>query len=117
MTTLKTIALGAVIAIASSSSSLAATTPGQPTDRLSLTDAQQKEAYNDLYMSPFAQTPPSGFKAVVGAVVPRSIATGRMPSKAATAVPVLRSYSFGIIKNKVLIVNPSDNKVVDVISS
>jgi hypothetical protein len=118
MTKLKTVALlTAIVVFASSDLSLAKPSPDRPTDRLSLTDAQQARAYDDLYMSPFAQTPPPGFKAVVGAVVPYSIATGRMTSKAASDVPALGPYKFAMIKNKLLIVNPLDNKIAEVVSS
>jgi hypothetical protein len=82
-----------------------------------LTITQQKRAYDDLFMPPFAQTPPSGFEAIVGAVVPKSIATAPVTSKAVNDVHKLQPYEFAMIKNKLLIVNPSDHKIAEVISS
>ena len=39
-----------------------------------------------------------------------------VPSKAARAVPSLRPYDFAMVQGKLLIVNPSDKKVAEVIS-
>jgi hypothetical protein len=115
MTNLKTVALAGMTLLVVSGVSMAAV-KSQPTDRVSLTDTQQKKAYGDLFMPPFAQTPPSGFEATVGAVVPKSIATAPITPKAAADVPKLRLYDFAMIKNKLLIVNPLDNKIAEVVS-
>jgi hypothetical protein len=116
MTILPRLVLAATALLGSAGFSLAATTPRQSADQLSLTKMQQKDAYGDLYMPPFAQTPPPDFKPAIGAVVPHSIAIGRMPPKAVSAVPALSDYKFAMIKDKILIVNPSDDKVAAVIS-
>jgi len=116
MTRLERLILTAIALLGSAGLSLAATTPRQPEDHLHLTEMQQKNAYDDLYMQPFAQTPPPGFKPAIGAAVPHSIAIGRMPPKAVSAVPALSDYTFAIIENKILVVNPSDDKIADVIS-
>jgi hypothetical protein len=119
MTNLQRASLAGMTLLASFWVSLAAAAepPARPTDRLSLTTTQQKTAYDDLFMPPFAQTPPSGFEAIVGVIVPKSIATARVTSKAADDVPKLRPYQFAMIKNKLLIVNPLDHKIAEVISS
>jgi hypothetical protein len=39
-----------------------------------------------------------------------------MPQKAANQLPALRPYDFAVLQDKLLIVNPNDKKVVDVIS-
>lgn len=62
------------------------------------------------------QTAPSGFNAIVGAVVPNSVTTAPVPSKAAGAVPSLKPYDFAILQKKLVIVNPSDNKIAEVIT-
>jgi hypothetical protein len=116
MTMLQRLVLTAIALLGSAGLSLAATTPRQPADQLNLTETQQKKAYDDLYMQPFAQTPPPGFKPAIGAVIPHSIAMGRMPPKAVAAVPALSDYRFAMIKNEILVVNPSDDKIADVIS-
>jgi len=85
-------------------------------DTLSLTSTQQKTAWSDLYMESMNQAAPSGFDPVIGAVVPNSVTTAPVPPKAASAVPALKPYDFAQLQNKVVIVNPSDNKIAEVIS-
>ena len=93
------------------------TTMAQPaSDTLSLTSAQQKTVWNDLHGQATEQKAPSGFNATIGAIVPSTVKTEPVPSKAATSVPALKSFNFAMVDGKLLIVNPSDKKIVDVIS-
>jgi hypothetical protein len=85
-------------------------------DTLSLTSTQQKTAWNDLYVPSLNQKAPSGFHAIIGAVVPNSVTTAPIPSKAASAVPALKPYNFAMMQKKLVIVNPSDKKIVEVIT-
>jgi len=85
-------------------------------DTLRLTSAQQKMVWNDLHGQATEQKAPSGFNATVGAIVPSTVKTEPVPSKAATSVPALKSFNFAMVNGKLLIVNPSDKKIVDVIS-
>ncbi len=114
-----TMASAATMSTATSSN----TTPSNTTsaapkagDTLSLSGTQQKTAWNDLYMGSLDQTTPSGFSATVGAVVPNSVTTAPVTSKAASDVPALKPYSFAMVQKKLVIVNPSDHKIADVIS-
>ena len=84
-------------------------------DTLRLTSAQQKMVWNDLHGQATEQKAPSGFNATIGAIVPSTVKTEPVPSKAATSVPALKSFNFAMV-NGMLIVNPSDKKIVDVIS-
>jgi hypothetical protein len=112
------IALAAAVLLSGVSMASAATMSksAKAGDALSLTSTQQKTAWNDLYMKSMNQTAPSGFDPVVGAVVPNSVTTAPVPPKAASAVPALRPYAFAQLQNKVVIVNPSDKKIAEVIS-
>jgi hypothetical protein len=56
-------------------------------DSRTLTGPQQKTAWHDLYMGSLNQKVPSRFNAVVGAVVPSSITTAPVTSKAARDIP------------------------------
>jgi hypothetical protein len=62
------------------------------------------------------QTAPAGFSATMGSVVPSTMKLQPIPEKTAKDVPSLKPYDFAVIQGKVLIVNPSDRKVVEVIS-
>jgi hypothetical protein len=85
-------------------------------DTLSLSSTQQQTAWKDLYMGSLNQKPPAGFDVKEGAVLPRDIATAPVTSKAATDVPALKPFDFAMVNGKLLIVNPSDKKIVEVIS-
>jgi hypothetical protein len=110
-------AAGAPAALAAGTSSTS-TTMAKPgaSDTLSLPSAQQKTAWNDLKSQASNQTAPSGFQATVGSALPASVKTMPVPSKTATAVPALKPYDFAMVAGKILIVNPSDKKIVEVIT-
>jgi Protein of unknown function (DUF1236) len=113
------IGLAVAALLVSSAAVVSAATMSNPvkaSDALSLTSTQQKTAWNDLYMPSLNQKAPSGFHAIIGEVVPNSVTTAPIPSKAAQAVPSLKPYDFAMVQNKLVIVNPSDKKIVEVIT-
>jgi hypothetical protein len=85
-------------------------------DSLHLTNAQQKTAWKDLYMKSLNEAAPSGFHLTAGAALPKAVATGRMTAKAAGDVPALKPYRFAVLEKKLLIVNPTDKKIAEVIA-
>jgi hypothetical protein len=90
-----------------------ATTAG---DTLALSATQQKEVWKDLSRHATNQTAPSGFNATVGTAIPSGISTYPLPRQAARDVPAVKPYRFAMLQNKVLIVNPSDKKIADVVA-
>lgn len=86
-------------------------------DDLSLTTAQKKSAWNDLSKEAISQRAPSTFFPSVGATVPNDITLRSIPIKVASRLPTLRPYRYARLPDEVLIVNPRDKKVVDVIDS
>lgn len=119
---------GATAASAAGMSSTAASTPAttpstsstggmsaaSASDSLTLTSSQQKTAWKDL-KGKNKEKPPSGFTATVGSVVPGKLKIKPMTSKAASDVPALKPYDFAMVKHKLLIVNPSDRTIANVI--
>lgn len=85
-------------------------------DTLSLSAAQQKTAWNDLYTGVLNQKTPVNFNAKVGAVLPSGVTTATMTTKASSDVPVLKPYRFAMVQKKLVIVNPNDHKIADVIT-
>jgi hypothetical protein len=85
-------------------------------DMLSLSATQQKAAWNDINKTASNQTAPSGFTAMKGQTVPKTLKIERVPRQAARDVPALQAYDFAKVSGKLLIVNPSDKKVADVIT-
>jgi hypothetical protein len=95
----------------------ASSTMSKPaSDTLSLTSTEQKSAWKDLNGHVTNQNAPSGFQPKVGAAVPSSIKLEPIPAQAATDVPSLKSFDFAMVQGKLLIVNPSDKKIADVIT-
>ena len=85
-------------------------------DTLSLTASQRKTAWNDLNKGASEQTAPKGFTAKVGAVFPSSLKTEPVPTNLASDVPALRPYDFAMLQKKIVIVNPTDKKIAEVIT-
>jgi hypothetical protein len=90
-------------------------TQSMATDSLSLTTSQQKQAWNGIESQATKQNAPASFTASIGATVPQEIKLSPVPAKVANEVPKLRPYDYALISNKLLIVNPKDKKIVDVI--
>jgi hypothetical protein len=87
-----------------------------PKDTLSLTADQQKTAWNDLSSQAKKQTAPPSFFRSVGNVVSGSVKLEPVTAKAAGDIPALRPYDFAMMEGQLLIVNPSDRKIVAVIT-
>src|SRR5262249_52125257 len=85
-------------------------------DTLNLSSTQRTTASNDLHSHATKQSDPVGFSATKGTVVPSTMKLQPIPEKTAKDVPSLKPYDFAVMEGKVLIVNPSDKKVVEVIS-
>ena len=82
-------------------------------DSLSLTRSQQRTAWRDLGKQASNQTASSNFTASVGATVPGDVTIQAVP---ANRVSSLKPYDYALLDNKLMIVNPNDKKVVDVIT-
>jgi hypothetical protein len=98
--------------VASSHSGMAMTA----SDSLNLTAAQQKAAWNDLNSQGSNQTAPSHFTATAGSKVPNTVTIEAVPTKTANAISQLRPYDFARVSGKILIVNPKDRTVAEVLS-
>jgi hypothetical protein len=109
---------------AMSSTKTANTSPAAPSasqsstkDTLSLSESQRQTAWEDISQQATWQKAPAGFAAKVGATVPSALITQPVPVSTSNDVPALRPYQFALLKSdKLLIVNPSDNKVAEVIN-
>ena len=62
------------------------------------------------------QREPSNFTASAGTTVPSDIRLRPIPRKVASQLPTLKPYRYARLPNEILIVNPTDKKVVDVIN-
>lgn len=107
---------GVSAAAANQMSSHATNKMSGASDTLSLSDTQQKSIWKDVSHHAANQTAPSGFNATVGAAVPSSVNTYPLPRQARRDVPAVRPYRYAMTQDKLLIVNPSDHKIADVVA-
>jgi hypothetical protein len=85
-------------------------------DSLGLTSDQAHTIYQDINKLNVKDTAPSGFDAKVGAAVPSSISLHALPSDVASKVPTVKPYQYAMLQGKVLLVDPKDKKVVDIVT-
>jgi len=110
------IALAAALLLAGvTAASAAGMAPAGASDSLMLTNTQQKTAWRDLHTRN-KQSAPSSFMAQSGTAVPSTLKIKPVPSKTASAVPRLKPYDFAMVQGKLLIVNPSDRTIAEVIT-
>lgn len=107
-------ALLSAIAIATAAPSHA--TKARPAnDMISFTKPQRQAVWKDLHGQAINQTT-QYFKMRIGALVPKTLKLEPVPNKVASAIPKLKHFDFAMAHNKLLIVNPTDKKIVTVIS-
>jgi len=85
-------------------------------DTLTLTGSQQKMAWKDLSAQAPTKNAPSGFHPTTGSSVPAAVQIKPVSSKAASDAPALKPYDFALVGGKLLIVNPTDRKIAEVIT-
>jgi hypothetical protein len=113
MKTLYVVATAAVLLLAGFGGS--AQTPVVPTQsKINLTLEQRhviKEIVKDLKIQPA----PAGTDISVGAELPQTIKLETIPNEIAAKVPQIKSHQFLVKDDKVVLVEPKDHKVVEVI--
>lgn len=100
---------------AMSKPSSTSSTASMAKDNLSLTSAQEKLAWRDLSRGE-SQREPSNFTASAGTTVPNDVRLRPIPRKVASQIPTLKPYRYARLRNEILIVNPTDKRVADVIN-
>lgn len=85
-------------------------------DTLTLSDAQHASIWNDVSKHASNQNAPDGFNATVGEAVPSQLTTKPLPRQARRDVPEVRPYRYAMTEDKLLLVNPTDHKIADVVA-
>jgi Protein of unknown function (DUF1236) len=85
-------------------------------DTLTLSDSQQQSIWKDVSKHATNQSAPADFNAAVGTEVPSAMSTYPLPRRAARDVPAVKPYRYAMTQDKVLIVNPSDHKIANVVA-
>jgi hypothetical protein len=83
--------------------------------QLNLSSAQKQTILNSV-ASEKGQIAPSGFQARLGEKLPQSLSMRQLPSSATKQVSVAKEYEYTkLANNEVLLINPKDRQVTDII--
>jgi uncharacterized protein DUF1236 len=111
-------ALAAIALLCSSGLASAETgTPLRISDDLVLTGAQEYLIWRQVGSRNAPQRgAPLQFEASIYAVVPDSVALHALPAEVTGQIPIVKPYRYARLGNLLLIVNPTDRKIVDIIT-
>jgi hypothetical protein len=107
--------LSAAALLLCSVATASAATAMHGTDTVILSAAQRSAVWNDLSKQATNQNAAS-FDATIGAFAPNTVKIEPIPSKTAADVPSLRPYDFAMVGNKLVIVDPSNKVIADVLT-
>ncbi|MGP9810612.1 DUF1236 domain-containing protein [Rhodopseudomonas sp. NSM] len=83
--------------------------------RLTLSDEQKRQLWSRISEGAREQDAPDGFKGKVGETVPSGIRIERLPQQAQQDVPIVRNYRYAMLDDKIVLVNPNNDRVAGVI--
>ena len=87
-----------------------------PGNRIRLTDSRKKLIWSEIGRRGFSQTRPANFTPIAGATLPGQVALKPLPLKLTRQVNKLKTYEYAVFKGEILIVDPTNKKIVDVIA-
>jgi hypothetical protein len=87
---------------------------GAVEEKLVLTPAQRTAIYDQVSKDK-SKVAPKSFSPVIGADVPPMIELYALPDDAVAGVPAAKIYKYTMVDNKVVLVDPTRMRVVDVI--
>ena len=83
---------------------------------LNLTAAQKQTIYSSISSQKQKETAPPSFHVAVGAVVPGSVELQALPKTIVDLIPDLKDYQYAMVANQVLLVDPKNKQVVEIIN-
>jgi hypothetical protein len=83
-------------------------------DTVILSAAQRKAVWNDLSKQATNQNA-SGFDAITGTFVPSTVKIEPIPNKVTANNPQLRPYDYAMVDHDLVIVDPTNKVIVDVL--
>lgn len=98
------------------SNSVPKASASQASDSIKLSSAQEKTIWQDVNKQQYNAKAPSGFTAKVGEKLPNTVMLHPLPTSVTNNIATMRPYEYAMLDQRVLIVNPQDKKVVDVIT-
>jgi len=88
----------------------------EPSTALQLTAQQRTEIYQAVAKNKLRTPPPANTPVTVGAQIPPVTELYALPESVTADVPSAKFYRYTIAENRVLIVDPTTLKVIDVIN-
>ena len=86
-------------------------------DELVLTGAQEHLMWQRLVgRNAGSTTAPSGLRAAIGATLPASVALRALPATVTRQIPEMKPYAYATLGKTLLIINPTDRVIVDVVT-
>jgi len=89
--------------------------PMHGSDTVILSAAQRRAVWNDLSKQATHQNA-ARFNPAIGTFVPNNVKIEPMPSKVTAKNPSLRPYGFAMVDHKLVIADPSNKVIADVLS-
>ena len=83
---------------------------------LKLSPAQKQTIYTSISNQKQKETAPPTFLATIGAVVPTSIELQPLPKTIVELIPDLRDMEYAMVANQVLLVDPKNKQVIEIIN-
>ncbi len=121
MTILTTVCAALTCALPAAAQSVPPGPPGNDSgvsgaieQKLILTPAQRTAIYNDVSKDK-SKVAPQSFSPVIGSDVPPMIELYALPDDAVAGAPVAKLYKYTMVEGKVVLVDPTKMRVVDVI--
>ena len=83
--------------------------------QLNLTAAQKQTIYQSV-MNEKGQAVPASYQAKIGATPPQSLSLQALPTSLSKEMPAVKDYEFAKLQNnEVLLINPKDRQVAEII--
>lgn len=89
--------------------------PGASQAALQLSAQQKTAIFQAVTKDKVKSPPPAEFKPALGASVPPSIELYTLPANVVAEIPATKQYKYTVAQNQVVIVDPANMKVVDII--
>jgi hypothetical protein len=86
-----------------------------PTSRKLNLTLEQRYTIREIIKDKQAPTAPADVQAVVGEPIPEGVTPQPMPSEVASKVPQIKAHRYFVTSQQIVIVDPKDNKVAEVI--
>lgn len=85
------------------------------TGTLQLSAAQKTSIFQTVTKDKVKTPPPANLQVSVGAQIPASVELYPLPANVVAEVPATKLYKYTVAQNQVVIVDPTNMKIVDVI--